>query len=66
VVKGTQAGAGGNTRYLKLIPGDDRLPTLEFSKNYTIDDTFYKWFYEPPDLDERDKREAKDSKFGLV
>lgn len=66
VVKGAQGDGGGNTRYLKLEPNDDRLPTLEFSKHYTFDDTFYRWFYELPDLDAEDKKVHKDSNFGLV
>lgn len=66
VVKGAQGDVGGNTRYLKLVPNDDRLPTLEFSKHYTFDDTFYRWFYELPDLDAEDRKVHKDSNFGLV
>jgi hypothetical protein len=59
-------GKGGNTRYLRLVPGDDQLSTLEFSKNYTFDDAFYRWFYSLPDLDAKDKEVHKDSNFGLV
>jgi hypothetical protein len=31
-------GARSATRYLKLEPNDDRLPTLEFEKHYAFDD----------------------------
>jgi hypothetical protein len=57
---------GGGTRYLCLIPEDDRLPTLQFMKNYTFDDAFYGWFNELRDLDAEDKRVHKDADFGLV
>jgi len=66
VVRGGDADAGGSTRYLKLVPNDDRLPTLDFMKNYTFDDVFYRWFYELPDLDVEDKKVHKDANFGLV
>ncbi len=56
----------GRTRYLKLEPNDDRLPTLDFSRNYDFDDAFYKWFHGLPDLDEMDKEAPKTSNFGLV
>ena len=57
---------GGITRYLKLVPNDGRLPTLDFMKHYTFDDAFYQWFYELPDLDAEDKKKHKDANFGLV
>lgn len=57
---------GGSSRYLKLVPNDDRLPTLDFMKGYTFDDAFYRWFYELPDLDAEDKKVHKDANFGLV
>jgi hypothetical protein len=62
------AGSGeeGGTKYLMLVPYDDRLPTLKFMKGYTFDDTFFLWFYELPDLDAEDKKVHKDSNFGLV
>jgi hypothetical protein len=63
VVRGEE---GGSARYLKLVPDDDRLPTLDFMKNYTFDDKFYLWFYELPNLDAEDKKVHKDSNFGLV
>jgi hypothetical protein len=56
----------GNTRYLKLVPNDDRLPTLDFMKGYTFDDAFCRWFYELPDLDAEDNKVHKDANFGLV
>ena len=57
---------GGETRYLCLVPNDDRLPTLQFMKGYTFDDAFYRWFNELPDLDAEDKKVHKDANFGLV
>jgi len=66
VVRGGEVDAGGSTRYLKLVPNDDRLPTLDFMKNYTFDDAFYSWFNALPDLDAEDKKVHKDANFGLV
>jgi hypothetical protein len=63
VVRGDE---GGGTRYLKLESDDDRFPALNFSKSYSFDDAFYKWFYSLPDLDQRDKEAPKTSNFGLV
>ena len=57
---------GGSTKHLKLVPNDDRLPTLDFLKYYTFDDVFFNWFYALPDLDAEDKKRLKDSDFGLV
>jgi hypothetical protein len=57
---------GGGTRYLCLVPEDDRLSTLQFMKSYTFDDVFYRWFNELPDLDAEDKKVHKDANFGLV
>jgi hypothetical protein len=57
---------GGETRYLKLEPNDDRFPTLDFMKAYNFDDAFYSWFNQLPDLDEEDKTRPKTSNFGLV
>lgn len=57
----------GSTVYLKLEPNDDRLPTLEFQKNYyNFDDRFFRWFNELPDLDVEDKKKHKTSNLGLV
>jgi hypothetical protein len=56
----------GSTRYLKLVPDDDRLSPLEFEKYFTFDDAFYQWFNKLPDLDAMDKMKHKDSGFGLV
>ena len=57
---------GGETRYLCLVPDDDRLPTLQFMKAYTFDDAFHRWFNEPPDLNAEHKKVHKDANFGLV
>jgi len=56
----------GSTRYLKLEPNDDRLPTLELQQNYDFDSAFYNWFYQLSDLDELDKPKPKKSNFGLL
>jgi hypothetical protein len=57
---------GDGTHYLSLVPNDDRLPTLQFMKGYTFDESFFRWFYELPDLDAEDKKVHKDANFGLV
>jgi hypothetical protein len=54
------------TRYLRLEPDDDRLPTMDFEKSFTFDDSFYAWFNALPDLDADDKKGHKESDFGLV
>jgi len=56
----------GGTRYLVLVPNDDRLPTIQFMKGYTFDEAFFRWFYDLPDLDAEDKKVHKDANFGLV
>lgn len=56
------SGEDGSTRYLKIEPNDDRLPTLNFVKGYAFDRVFLSWFYSLPDLDSQ----AKGSSFGLV
>jgi hypothetical protein len=56
----------GSTRYLKLEPNDDRLPTLDFQKYYTFDREFYEWFNNLPDLDAMDRLKGKNSSFGLI
>jgi len=63
VAKGEE---GDRTRYLCLVPDDDRLPTLQFMKGYTFDETFYRWFNELRDLDAEEKEVHRDSNFGLV
>lgn len=57
---------GGGTPYFKLESNDALFPTMDFSKNYSFDDAFCKWFYSLPDLDAKDKEVHKDSNFGLV
>lgn len=57
---------GGSTRYLKLESDDDRFPALDFSRNYELDDAFYKWFYSLPDLDAKDREVHEDKNFGLI
>lgn len=57
---------GGGTRYLVLVSNDDRLPKIQFMKDYTFDESFFRWFYELPDLDADDKKVPKDANFGLV
>lgn len=42
---------GASTRYLQLVPDDDRLPALKFQKDYNFDDAFFQWFYALRDLD---------------
>jgi hypothetical protein len=44
----------GPTRYLKLEPNEDGLPTLKFEKSYNFDAAFYRWFNALPDLDLRE------------
>jgi hypothetical protein len=74
VVRGGTVDVGGSTRYLKLEPNDDRLPTMDIVKYFNFDDRFYQWFKALPDLDALDKqrREAlekdphNNSNFGLV
>ncbi|MGO9129879.1 MAG: hypothetical protein ACLQIS_09130 [Bryobacteraceae bacterium] len=61
VVRGDE---GGSTRYLKLEPNDDRLPTLRFAREHNFDSVFYAWFRRLPDLDAMEK--AKSSNFGLL
>jgi hypothetical protein len=59
-------GEEGSAHYLKLESDDDRFPALNFSKSYNFDDAFYKWFYNLPDLDQKDREARKTSNFGLV
>jgi hypothetical protein len=54
------------TRYLVLISNDDRVPSLEFMKEYSFDEEFYRWFYSLLDLDSEARKEHKDKDFGLV
>jgi hypothetical protein len=54
------------TRYFKLEPDDDRLPALDFQKDYNFDAAFFAWFNSLPDLDALDKTRAKSSNFGLA
>jgi len=42
---------GGSTRYLQIVPEDDRLRPLKFMKSYDFDDAFFQWFYALRDLD---------------
>lgn len=56
----------GQTRYLKLEPDDDRLPILDFQKDYNFDAAFFAWFNSLPDLDSMDKTRPKSSNFGLA
>jgi len=62
VVRGTES----STRYWKLEPNDDRLPTLDFQKYYNFDGPFLEWFNKLPYLDAIDKLRPKSSDFGLV
>ncbi|HEU5456996.1 MAG TPA: hypothetical protein VFU68_00120 [Terracidiphilus sp.] len=57
---------GGGTRYLRLVPDDDRLPVMDFSKSYAFDQAFFQWFYGLRDLDAEEKQPHKDSGFGLA
>jgi hypothetical protein len=59
-------GDEGSTRYLRLEPNDDRLPALDFARNFNFDGAFYAWFNKLPDLDAMDKIKHKDANFGLV
>lgn len=56
----------GSTRYLRLVPDDDRIPAMDFAKNYSFDDSFHQWFYGLRDLDAEEKQTHKGSNFGLV
>ena len=47
-------GARGGTRYLKLVPADDRREPLQIRKQYNFDAEFYAWFNRLPDLDALD------------
>ena len=60
VVKGEE----GSTRYMKLEPNDDRLPTLHFAREYNFDGVFDAWFRGLPDADALDQ--PKSSNFGLL
>jgi hypothetical protein len=51
----TRDSDGVPTHYLRLVPNSDRLPTLEFTKSYALDDAFFRWFYSLPELNERDE-----------
>ncbi len=42
---------GGKTKYLKIIPRDDSLPTLAFPDHFDFDTKFYIWYDSLPDLD---------------
>jgi hypothetical protein len=50
---------GGDTHYLKIEPNDDRLPTLDFMRDYDFDYIFYDWFGKLPDLDAADRLKVK-------
>lgn len=49
-----------------LVPEDDRLDELSFSRNYNFDESFNAWFQSLPDLDALDKKRTRDANFGLV
>jgi hypothetical protein len=53
-------------RYVQLIPDDDRLPTVSFSRDYRFDAAFEEWLYSLPDLDAAEKARGKSSDFGLL
>ena len=57
--------SAGSTTYLKVVPVDDRLPVIDFLRDYNFDEAFYAWFNGLPDLDAMDK-ERKPNNFGLV
>jgi hypothetical protein len=59
-------GSKSGSIHLVLVSNDDRLPALDFGKYYTFDDTFFKWFYELPDLDAKNEKRSKNSSFGLI
>jgi len=50
---------GGTTQYFKLEPNDDRLPTLDFVRDYDFDNIFYEWFKKLPDLSAMDKLKGR-------
>jgi hypothetical protein len=54
------------TAYLKLEPNAAGLPSLVFEKDYSLDEEFFRWFNDLPDLDEADRKRKKESEFGLV
>jgi hypothetical protein len=49
----------GSTHYFKLEPNDDRLPTLDFIRDYDFDAAFYDWFKRLPDLDRIAQRKGR-------
>jgi hypothetical protein len=53
-------------RYLMVVANSDELPTLRLRDDMNFDDAFYAWFNSLPDLDALEKKDTKDSKFGLV
>jgi hypothetical protein len=57
---------GVDRRYVQLIPDDDRLPTVSFSRDYRFDAAFEEWLYSLPDLDAAEKARGKSSDFGLL
>jgi hypothetical protein len=60
----TRDSDGVPTYYLRLIPNDNRLPVLEFTRTYALDEAFFRWFYSLPGLNERDEPKSKFSFFG--
>jgi hypothetical protein len=45
---------GADTHYLKLVPNDRRLPTLNLMRSFTFDEEFYRWYSSLPDLGRSD------------
>jgi hypothetical protein len=45
---------GADTHYLKLVPNDRSLPTLNLMRSYTFDEEFYRWYNSLPNLDQSD------------
>ena len=59
----TRDSDGVPTHYLRLIPSDNRLPVLEFTRTYALDQDFYRWFHDLPELTERDEQSPSYSHF---
>ena len=53
-------------RYLLVVANSDDLPTFRLRDDMNFDEAFFAWFHSLPDLDALDKKNAKDSNFGLI
>lgn len=46
---------GSYIRYLRVVPRDALMPTIQFQKFYVLDAAFYAWYDDLPDLDSSDR-----------